>query len=81
MAYCRQAEQSVQTAANLLTSLVMQLYQHEQGFNLPLFIEAAYKRLPYLRKERPSEKELQHWLNLRVEAGGPVFVLLDALDE
>lgn len=81
VAYCRQAEQSVQTTANLLTSLVMQLYQQEGGFSIPPNIEAAYKRQPYLRKQRPSEKELQHWLHLRLEAGGPVFVLLDALDE
>lgn len=81
VAYCRQAEQSVQTAANLLISLLMQLYQHEQGLRIPPTVEAAYKSLPYFRKERPSERELQHWLNLKVEAEGPIFVLLDALDE
>jgi hypothetical protein len=84
--YCRLAEQSHQSAENILGLILAQLYHRkDQGVKFPPPVEAAFdtsRVLPIFRRKRPMLSQLEDWLTSRLlTVEGPTFVLLDALDE
>jgi len=84
--YCRLAEQSHQSAENILGLILAQLYHRkDQGVELPPCIEAAFHKASFLsmfRRKKPTLIQLEDWLVSRLLAiKSPTYILMDALDE
>lgn len=85
--YCRAAEQNMQTPEMIIGSILVQLYQREgQSFDIPSNVKEAFnatsrKFQAWRRPTIPTLKELENWLDQRLNCGQPAYVLLDALDE
>jgi Cdc6-like AAA superfamily ATPase len=79
--YCRSSEQHNQTAETIFGSILAQLYYHDDDiYNIPGNVKEAFDRI-FRRLRRPKLKELEDWLDQRLQFAQPVYVLLDALDE
>lgn len=80
--YSRYQEKDAQTAESMLGSILAQLLQREEhGFDIPEDIRDSALKAPFFLKVKPTTKSLHIWLRRRLQAGPPVFVLLDAVDE
>jgi hypothetical protein len=84
--YCRLAEQSHQSAENILGLILAQLYRgKDSDVEFPPYIEAAFDEarfLPIFKRKRPTLSQLEDWLVSRLLAiKSPTYVLMDALDE
>jgi Cdc6-like AAA superfamily ATPase len=84
--YCRLAEQSHQSAENILGLILAQLYHRkDQGVKFPPPVEAAFDNsrvLPIFMRKRPTLSQLEDWLTYRLlTVDRPTYVLMDALDE
>jgi Cdc6-like AAA superfamily ATPase len=84
--YCRLAEQSHQSAENILGLILAQLYHRkDRGVELPPYIEAAFDEarfLPIFKRKRPTLSQLEGWLVSRLlSAKSPTYIIMDALDE
>jgi tRNA A37 threonylcarbamoyladenosine biosynthesis protein TsaE len=83
--YCRLAEQSHQSAENILGLILAQLYHRkDQGVKFPPPVEAAFDNsrvLPIFSRKRPTLSQLENWLTSRLAVDSPTYVLMDALDE
>lgn len=47
----------------------------------PFYIQAAHESQSRFWTKRPTIDQLSGWLHLRLEYGGPAYIILDALDE
>jgi len=53
----------------------------ESGFDIPPYIQAAYKSQPRFWTQKPTTQQLSDWLHQRLDSGRPAYIILDALDE
>jgi hypothetical protein len=84
--YCRLAEQSHQSAENILGLVLAQLYHRkDQGVKFPPSVEAAFENsrvLPIFSRKRPTLSQLEDWLTSWLLAvKSHAYIVLDALDE
>lgn len=76
--YCSFQRQAEQTARNILSVLVRQMFQERH--DVPPEVKALYEKHCY-RRTSPSVDELEQVFRLLVQGYRKVFILMDAMDE
>lgn len=70
------------TPESILGSILAQLYQREGvGFEIPPNVKQIFVSQPQSLARGPRREHLRKWLEERLDSQGPIFVLLDALEQ